>query len=92
MPYEHVVRRASVAAALAAMLLASGCGGSNSDDSDNNPTGNAPSPVVATAVERALQSLMAVQRSRSNASTVNGPSSAALPFIGTLIDPTQSSG
>ena len=55
MPYEHVMRRASVAAVLAAMLLASGCGGGNSDDSDNNPTDNGPSPVVATAVERALQ-------------------------------------
>lgn len=55
MPYEHVMRRASVAAVLAAMLLASGCRDSNSDGSDNNPAVNAPSPVVATAVERALQ-------------------------------------
>lgn len=54
-PYEHVMRRASVAAVLAAMLLASGCGGGNGDESDNNPTSNAPSPIVATAVERALQ-------------------------------------
>jgi serine protease inhibitor len=49
------MRRASVAAVLAAMLLASGCGGSNGDESDNNPTSNVPSPIVATAVERALQ-------------------------------------
>lgn len=49
------MRRASVAAVLAAMLLASGCRDSNSDGSDNNPAVNAPSPVVATAVERALQ-------------------------------------
>lgn len=54
-PYEHVMRRASVAAVLASMLLASGCGGSNGDESDNNPTSNAPSRIVATAVERALQ-------------------------------------
>lgn len=43
MPYDHVIRRASVIAILAAVLLASAC------------TGTTPSPVVGTAVAQALQ-------------------------------------
>jgi serine protease inhibitor len=56
-PYEHVMRRASVAAVLAGMLLASGCGG-NSDNSNgiaSSVASTTPSPAVGTAVEQARQ-------------------------------------
>jgi serine protease inhibitor len=103
------MRRASVAAVLAAMLLASGCGGGNSGDSDSNPTDNAPSPIVATAVERALQNgtpvaqqivaadnafglaLFNVLNRGATSNVAISPTSGVLLFIGTLIDPTESS-
>lgn len=97
MPYEHVMRRASVAAVLAAMLLAGGCGGSNSDGSDNNAAVNAPSPVVATAVERALQNDIPVAQQIVAVDNTFGLAlfkvlnQGATSNVGTLIDPTQSS-
>ena len=55
MSYEYVMRRASVAAVLAGIWLASGCNGSNSDNSSDGGVGVPPSPTVATAVEQAQQ-------------------------------------
>lgn len=53
------MRRASVAAAFAGILLVSGCGGSNGHNGNNgnNSAGNPPvaSPLVATAVQQAQQ-------------------------------------
>jgi serine protease inhibitor len=54
-PNEHFMRRASVTALLAAMLLASGCNGSNGDNGSGSVAGNTARPAVATAVEQALQ-------------------------------------
>lgn len=54
-PYERVMRRASVAAILAGMLLASGCNGSKRDHTDDIVAGPTPSPAaggVGVAIER----------------------------------------
>lgn len=53
MSYKHAIHRASVAAVLSGMLLASGCNGSGSSDSLASVTDPAPSPTVGTAVEEA---------------------------------------
>jgi serine protease inhibitor len=50
------MRRASTAAVLAGMLLASGCGGGSGNSSSGSVAGDAPSPTVAIAVQQAQQS------------------------------------
>lgn len=56
MSYEYVMRRISVVAVLAGMLLASGCNSDNSNNSNNGVAGTTPSPTVGTAVQEAQQS------------------------------------
>lgn len=80
MSYEHITRRASVAAILAGMLLASGCNGSSSDHTDDIVAGPTPSPSVGTAVEQAQQ----------NESGTVGKTGTLL-FTGTRVDPPQTS-
>lgn len=55
MLHEHVMRGASVAAILTGILLASGCNGSSSDNSNIGVADSTPSPIVGTAVEQARQ-------------------------------------
>ena len=52
---KHVMRRASVAAVLAGMLLASGCNGSVSNNSSSDVVSSAPDHAVGTAVEEAQE-------------------------------------
>jgi serine protease inhibitor len=54
MPYHIVMRSAAVATVLMGTLLASGCGGGSAQQGSS--TSSTPSPNVATAVEKALQS------------------------------------
>jgi len=49
------MRRASIVAVLAGMLLASGCNGSNSDNGNDSAVRTMPDPAVGTAVEEAQQ-------------------------------------